>query len=365
MPVKKSRTVTTETPVSLAPTRSENAFYNVPSSPAANLALEFMSAGADLLEMPQRKQQINHSTKIQISGKGDKREITSIAPNHSITLSVADINKFIGSNKTAKKMFVLALIKINEQAVFDGKLSRDCVTFPLSELVENGFYKTMQSARKGFLAGMNALSDIKIGGEFLITAKDKISFVGLHPFRPSFIRNNQCYICLESLFDWKSLTCFFTILPQYYFKLSNRAGDLLYYIFYLARQRTKDIEQKGYFTISMRAIHNCLYLPDEKESKNPTRDIRAPIDEALEQIETLHSLYYNNTELSLLVVGDDITNISDFLNNGYLKVELKGAFASPFIDLSKKTKKRIEKNQQQQDKVKEKAQIGRILNSKK
>ena len=79
----------------------------------------------------------------------------------------------------------------------------------------------------------------------------------------------MCYIQLETDFNREFLIQYFTFLSSYYFKLSNRASDLLYYIFYLARQNTKEIEERGYFTIGFRAIQHRLQLPSEIGNNNP------------------------------------------------------------------------------------------------
>jgi hypothetical protein len=118
---------------------------------------------------------------------------------------------------------------------------------------------------------------------------------------------------------------------------------------------TKKIEEQGYFTISFRAIQHRLQLPSEKGINNPQRDIKQPIEDAIEQLETEHSLQYGNTEFSLLPVCDDRANISDYLDNGYLQVSLTGAFAKTFIEISEETAKQIEASQKRTARITEKA----------
>ena len=78
-------------------------------------------------------------------------------------------------------------------------------------------------------------------------------------------------------------------------------------------------------------------------------------EEAIEQIEDGHSGLYGNMEFSLLPVYDETATISEYLENGYLKVELKGAFAETFIAISKDTAKQIEAAQKRQARITEKA----------
>ena len=343
-------------PLNPLPRVDQAPFYNVPDSTASNLILETMGAGADLAELPARKRQINHSTSIEVMERGKQRQVILSSPKAKITIELADIDKLTGSNKPAKKLFVLALIKANEQAIHEGQLTKNYVSFPLQELIDTGFYSTPQSARKGFTAGMDTLTSIKVKGHIQQTKKKGSSIDALEVlFTGARIERGQCTIFFNERISWSFIAQYFTILPRYYFKLPNRASDLLYYIFYLARQHTKDIEERGYFTIGFRAIQHRLQLPSEIGSPNPQRDIKQPIEDAIEQIEDGHSGLYGNMEFSLLPVYDEAASIAEYLDNGYLKVGLTGGFAETFIAISKDTAKQIEQAQKRQARIMEKA----------
>lgn len=341
----------------IAPFRpEENNFYNVPNSTASNLILEVIGAGDSIADLPARKRQINHNTAIEVLEDGRKRQISLVNEKAQVTIELADIDKLAGSNKPAKKLFVLALIKANEQAIYNGQLTKDYISFPLQELVDIGFYKSLRSARTGFNSGMDTLTSLKVKGQIQQTKKRESSIAALEVlFTGARIEKGQCTVFFNNRINWSFIAQYFTILPRYYFKLSNRASDLLYYIFFLARQHTRDIETQGYFTISFRAIQHRLQLPSEKGLNNPLRDIREPIENAIEQIEIEHSGLYHNTEFALLPVYDDAAPIADYLDNGYLKVSLSGAFATAFIAISKETAKQIETAQKRRDRIAEKA----------
>ena len=336
-------------------------FYNMPDSPASDLLFEVLGAGAGVAGLPDRKALINHGATVTVlEGKGDKnrnkRKITVQTAKAELSVELADIEKLAGSNKTAKKLLALALIKANEQAIHDGVMTRDYVSFPLQELIDIGFYSTPQSARKGFNAGMDTLTSIKVAGKTKKTSKKEIVQEGLRvPFTGADIDRGQCYIYLNDRINWAFLVQYFTLLPRYYFKLSNRGSDLLYYIFYLARQRTREIAERGYFTISFRALQQRLQLPSETGNNNPDRTIKQPIEEAIEELETEHSLMYDNTDFQLLPVYDEAASISTFLDKGYLKVTLLGDFAKSFIDMSQETARQIEQAQKRQERITEKA----------
>lgn len=353
---KKNQQALTFQPVAPLKPLDQRDFYNVPDSTASNLILETLGAGAAIADLPARKRQVNHATTLEVLESGKRRQVSLKTQKASVTIELADIDKLTGSNKPAKKLFVLALIKANEQAIHDGQLTKDYVSFPLQELIDTGFYSTPQSARKGFNAGMDTLTSLKIKGHIQQTKKKGSSIDALEVlFTGARIERGQCTIFFNERISWSFIAQYFTILPRYYFRLSNRASDLLYYIFYLARQHTRDIEERGYFTIGFRAIQHRLQLPSEIGNNNPDRTIKQPIEEAIEQIEDGHSGLYGNMEFSLLPVYDETATISEYLENGYLKVELKGAFAETFIAISKGTAKQIEAAQKRQARITEKA----------
>lgn len=353
---KKNQQALTIQPVAPLKPVEQRDFYNVPDSTASNLILETLGAGAAIADLPARKRQVNHSTTLEVLESGKRRQVSLKTQKASVTIELADIDKLTGSNKPAKKLFVLALIKANEQAIHDGQLTKNYISFPLQELIDTGFYSTPQSARKGFNAGMDTLTSLKIKGHIQQTKKKGSSIDALEVlFTGARIERGQCTIFFNERISWSFIAQYFTILPRYYFQLPNRASDLLYYIFYLTRQHTKDIEERGYFTISFRAIQHRLQLPSEVGNNNPDRTIKQPIEEAIEQIEDGHSGLYGNEDFSLLPVYDEYAPIANFLDNGYLRVELKGSFAETFIAISEDTAKQIEAAQKRQARITEKA----------
>lgn len=336
-----SRKKTSKNETALAPS-TQKTYYNMPTSTPAQLIHEILLYGLDVGAIPERKKLYNHSQQIEVKEREMMRRIELQTDKQSIEIELENIEKIKGSNKPAKKLFVLTLIKANEQSLHKGELIKDYVSFPLEELINIGFYKTIRSAREGFKTGMSALTSIKAKGHVQTTGKKRSSIDALEVlFTGAKIKNNQCYIYLNHRINWSFIAQYFTIIPRYYFKLPNRASDLLYYIFLLARQHMKDIEKQGYFTISFRAIQYQLQLPNEKETNKPQRDIKDVIEEAIEQIEEEHSSSCNNMDLELLPVYEENASISEYLDNGYLKISLKENFSKKFIEQSKNKDKKI------------------------
>ena len=147
-------------------TQESKIFYNTPTSPVSDLLLTVLGAGETVGALPYRKALINNSTKIEVIENKKQREIRLKNTKADIRLVLDDIDRLVGNNKGAKKLFVLALTKINERgAVRDKKLPAIYVSFPLKELVDIGFYGSINSAYNGFNAGMFKLTSIKIAGE--------------------------------------------------------------------------------------------------------------------------------------------------------------------------------------------------------
>lgn len=334
----------------------DKCFFRMPNSPASNFVLEVLGAGADIPNLPQRKKQVARSTEYEVTNDAGFPLVSMESRNAKIEIEISDIDKLAGSNKAAKKFFVFTLMKINEQALYDGKLTRDYISFSLEELVNIGFYQSVRSARTGFLSAMGTLTSIKICGS-VKQSKQKQHFVkGLSVlFTESWISKGRCYVRLNYAISWSFLLHYFTILPHYYFRLPNRAADLLYYIFYLARQHTRELERQGYFTISLRAIQQKLQLPDETGNNNPARTIRQPIEDAVQQITDAHNRFYPEDHACILTIYSSGASITDYLIDGYLRIAFTGIFQKTFVSISRNTAEKIEASQKRRAHITEMA----------
>ena len=347
----------------LSAVKAERMFYVLPTSPVSNFLFDILNSGKDIAELPARKKHVNYGTKYEVKASGNKRQVSmeNYQGTAKVTVELADINIL---NKAGKKLLILSMIKANEQSLHNGELTRDYISFPLQELVDYGLYSRLSGARKGFAIGTDALTSIKIKGTIRKTKKSTATIQALEvPFTGAKIENNHCFIYLNNRIDWKFLAQYFTKIPKYYFKLSNRASDLLYYIFYLARQHTNEIAERGYFTVSFRAIYSLLQLPDPSVARNPQRDIKEVIENSVTEIETEHNTTYGNKELSFALVYSEQAGISEYLDNGYLKVSLSGTFAEFFIEQSHTRESKIEREEKKQARIEEKAKAIHIAKS--
>ncbi len=326
--------------------------FTLPTSPALNLITEMFIHGRNLKGLPERKHSFNNSARYEIQGQGNSRRLTETTAKGTVMLEIPDINQVIGNNKTAKKFFTFAIIKANEQAIFNGDMGRNFISFPLQELVSLGMYKSEMSARQGFNAGADILTSLKIKGSMQKSPKSTAAIDALEVlFTGANIKNGQCTIYLNERINWSFLFQYFTIIPREALKLQNRAFDLCVYIFTRARQLKDKVKKDGFFTISFRSIHERLALPSEVGNRKPQQQIKQPIDDAIQNIEET----LQNTDIELLTIVNEDAPIKEWLDQGYLKVSLKGDYATLFIELSNEQQKQIANKQKRKDRITEKA----------
>ena len=334
--------------------KEEQAFYSMPTSPASNLAMVVFTHGKEQLgELPERMELARSKNTYTLKASDTARRITQQQSNGDlITLELSDIDKLKGTNKTISKLFAFSLVKLNEQAEQGGQLTRNTIEFSLQELVDRGFYSNTVNARAGVKKAFEVLTNMKVSGTIAKGKKKNIEQAELAVlFTYCRIKKNVVTVDLNSRINWEMLTQFYTILPKWAFSLPVKPWDLLYYVFYLARQNLDKISKQGYFTISFQAIHSRLVLPEAEYTKNPQRDIKDVIERAITEIEERA----HTPELQFIPRYNEKDNIKEYLSNGYLEVHFSGAYAAAFLDLYKRNAKRLEQAEKKKEQRKEKA----------
>lgn len=334
--------------------KEEQAFYSMPTSPTSNLAMVVFTHGKEQLgELPERMELARNKNTYTLTASDTARQITQQQSNGDlITLELSDIDKLKGTNKTISKLFAFSLVKLNEQAEQGGQLTRNTIEFSLQELVDRGFYSNTVNARAGVKKAFEVLTNMKVSGTIAKGKKKNIEQAELAVlFTYCRIKKNVVTVDLNSRINWEMLTQFYTILPKWAFSLPVKPWDLLYYVFYLARQNLDKISKQGYFTISFQAIHSRLVLPEAEYTKNPQRDIKDVIERAITEIEERA----HTPELQFIPRYNEKDNIKEYLSNGYLEVHFSGAYAAAFLDLYKRNTKRLEQAEKKKEQRKEKA----------
>lgn len=282
---------------------------------------------------------------IQDNEKENTRSISYMSDGVRFTFEIQNFSEMSDQlSPQYRKILIRALMHANKEVFRDGALLQPFVKFPLRELVGKGQYSSMDSARLGFYKAGKVFQGFRLN-EYREKNNKFLRGGGATPFPDYYVEDAFCYLALSPNMNWSPIVPYITVLPDYYFELSGRAADLLQYIFYLARQNTRKIQQDGFFTISYRAIQSKLNLPDEKSTKNPGRDIKNVIDNTVAEIEDKYSEFseqHGNPDFALELLENDNDPIGKYLDEGKLKVYLKGSYAQRFIEISKKTTKQIE-----------------------
>ena len=330
------------------------AHYNLPQSPVTMDINRIFGAQGDFRGMAARynRNPSSHGNTIAHGENGDTIILKFNTGDGEQTFYIPDIWKNKKYNKGTKKMFTYTLIKINEQAYSDGVFRRDFISFPLQELVSIGMYSDRNSARRGFLDSFEPLMGLKIKGETRISKKKTIAQKTISVmFTDAAVDMGSCYVKLNPNLNWDFVATFYTRIPSFYFSLPTKAADLCLYIFSMARQREKKIKEQGYFTINNRSIAQFLGLPDETEVKNPTNAIKKKIEDAIADIEKEIEKNPERGEFKITPVYEEHCSIKDYLDNGYIKVELFGSYAAYFIEGADKRTKGIEAARRKKERI--------------
>lgn len=336
---------------------SVNDFYSLPSGAVTHATMRILGAQGDLRSMAKasNRHSTTHGLKIGYGENGDSRRLSFKRGDTEYRFEIDDIKTLSGYNKSVKKIFAYALVKINQQAYSDGIFKRNFVSYPLQELVDVGIYKNIRAARAGYEEAMKALTSIKLGGKVKYGKQEKsvasgkagieVIFTGAH------IEAGVCYIYLNERISWDLVAAFYTRIPAFYFQLPAKAADLLFYIFYLARQSQDRIKDHGYFDINLRSIAQFLGLPEETEVKNPTGAIKNKIEEAIKDIEAKLEDSKDKGSFTITPHYKERSSITEYLNNGYIRVALFGNYAAFFIEGADKKAKGIEAARKKKERV--------------
>lgn len=335
--------------------KQEQEFLNVPNTPVSKLTASAFIAGKEQLgELPERMELTRTDSELTISRNGTARTLTHTSKDGDLVqIELSDIELLSGDNKTTSKLFALCLVKLNEQAVRQGKLTNNTIEFSLQELIDLGFCTSIRGARNSVNKAMEIFTKLSVKGS-VSKGKKTIEQKEIAVLFPYFrIKKNVVTVDLNPRINWEFLTQFYTILPKWAFKLRVKSWDLLYYIFYLARQSLKRISEKGYFTLSFKAIHAYLMLPEAGLTKNPQRDIKDVIESAITEIEDIAQ----TSDLQFIPRYNENDNIKEYLSNGYLEVHFKGVYSEKLLELYKRNTKRIKQAEDKRERIIEAAKI--------
>ena len=341
-------------------------FFKFPNSPASNTMINVVSHVGNLETFANRLEQNSHSSQLEFftppegTSKNLSERVKYSTDNTETTIHLDNIDLFTKANKPLKKILTYTLVQLSKENVTENLENDISIKFPLEDFVTLGCYKTIRTARQAFNQAQHPLTSIKIEGvvrdkkdqKQITDSGIEVLFTGAH------IKNGIVEIYLNKRINWQLFALqYFSILPKEYFSLSDNAADTLLNIVMLARKRLNDIGKNGSFNMSFKTLQQILDLPDETATKNPGRDIKEPILNAI-------------SEISNMLNGDIVVepnynvngNIIEFLEDGYAKVSLYNEYLEHFGDLAKTKRIKIEGAMKKREEITEKAKVKVLAN---
>ena len=262
--------------------------------------------------------------------------ITYKSDDATYTLTVERIKELFAKRvQNGAKIFNFLLEKLNEQNYVEQ------TEFLLSELIDAGIYASPDTAYRGLKTVLEKLMRIHVEGSVKTYEGRKRKEVGftkaaiIGEFKVTY---NKCVATLPSII--RGATPYITILPRWSYALqSENAYMLLDYIYYLARQNTDKLRNRGYFTINLDTLRQHLGIPspDEVKDGHYNQLIIKPIEDAITAIEEAQE----GDELKITPVYIiDYKNIHEYLN-GYLEIRMSGASFEYMMQRAIQEEKRI------------------------
>lgn len=339
-----------------------NASY-LPSSSVTDIAYRMMIAGkSGLGELPERIESLSKGAKeAALTRPADNiRELTQQTHSGEDTIVISNLNALLEGrqNSPARKIFLYTLSEIINQALAGHNVIRSGVIISYQGLVDAGIYKKTLTAKRGLVRAFDLLSSIKVKG-YVKHGKSQVEQVKASVLFYDMESTGKGSVLLKinDTLNWGYIAQQYALLPNAYFRLNPTAADLLYYIFNQARINIDNIvKNKGEFNISFKAIHNFLCLPSIQSATNPTTQIKRPIEKAIEEIEDNAS----DTLYIKMITPTDYNSITEYLENGYIKIILNPDFMqgyySPLVKKWNSTKqKQLDRKQKNLDIAKQRA----------
>lgn len=269
-------------------------------------------------------------------------EMTNKQSGINARLECREFRKLFGKrNKSFFRLFVYCLQRMNAQSF------RPKIIIRLQDMVDLGMYSTAGNA----LAGINSFYDQQKNMEISGTFKKRKEIIkagrGQLFFNIEYDKNGCVTLSANDSLNMQFFATFFTILPDFAYNLKKSNAFLLtWYIFYIARQRTKEIKNNGSFIVRLDTIRDMLGLPriDEVQNRKYKHCIIDPITDAISEImEGWESAEKGEgDDFKIILQNQDTRNINEWLQ-GNIEVQLSGTLSDKFISISEKAEEKRKK----------------------
>lgn len=310
-------------------------FILTPSTRSAVLLKQLMDLGGSTSRMKENLLPIaKRKSGVQV-GKMDKNDAIQVKGDRAeTTLEVISGSKI--QSRSARRIYLYVMDKIYQRLFYTGALNGYKLEIPLREFVDDGLYSTIPNARRAFwestgaMQGIRLTATVKKGETVITTGRAAVLFPTME------ISNNVAQIYLNEQIEWTPILNFFTVLPRNCFQLSDNALDMEFYIFTQARQHSREIKEKGFFNVSLKALALFMDLPIE-DKKNPRRNIAKRLEDAAAEI--MKSL---DPEKFKILFRADFTAPREEYLEGYAQIYMKGEYSENLKGIATTKRKKIE-----------------------
>ena len=328
-----------------------NEFYKTPMTSPGN-TINKAIANAGRKDLFSGKSTGHVKVKTEIRNDGREYHMIQYGGNSTSYAIITDVPALEKARAPVKKIFTLALTKIPQQAVFNGEMVSSKIQFSLKELVDNGAYKNIETAKKAVISAQDGLQAIKAKATITKKWPDREEVTGKITavlFPTIAVKNSICTISLNTDLNWGPFLDYFMIFPKWAYSLSARAFDMLWRILYHGRMNAKKLPNGDYsFTITNKAIQVALGLMPEEGNTDTKRTIKEKIDNAISEIEEVQAARGNKNAWIMITpkytAEDRRVNITDYLA-APVEIVLRGRYAEYIDDLREKKKENIKKQE--------------------
>lgn len=275
-----------------------------------------------------------------------------IEVENDTSISIIEIPSLLELSKhsfAATKLFLYTMHKGIEQNVA-ARTGKDIyVEFTLADMVKDGLYTDVRSARRAFKEGYNILREFEATGEIRLKSNTLTGRKDITPdadrARTMFVGRDMekagkspCRIYLNPLMNWDFLLHFYTTVPVWTFSLPKRAMNLMFWIFVSARKNVRKLnpDKPYYITASYKSVQAWLNLPNMDETDTPKKEIIQPIHAAVEEIKGAHDKFKREI-MELIAREKELATTDEERQEAEDKEKYYTAmFARPDFELTKK-----------------------------
>lgn len=240
----------------------------------------------------------------------------------------------------SSQVFEYIMQEINKQCIQNKHFIRKEAYLDIAELTASGMYNSMDVARREVQKIVDVISMIPFDGTIEIineetNKKETIKNPRFFPFSyHGLVKGTGKYkLEINDKFPYELFYRHFTILPDYYKSLSERAFNLIKLIFDQARQNAGALKAGQPFRIYFRAICTRCNLPTEaetKETRHYKRDIVQPIRDIIDELRRWNDKYY------YMEVHEEETGIiREYLDRSYILIgiDLNSPYYEPLTEM--------------------------------